>query len=1449
MERLCENPSHPSFKLPAESIQVILKYEKSLSPILSRLSVDNRVDPSRSSTFESSQDEIPYRSSKRSLQKVTWEEDSYEGIVVNGNLHGWGLYYTQRGSQRYFYDAQFYINKLEGYGEIFYENGSYFQGLFKKQLRYGPGVLTYPNGSQDVGFWNGFKLIRLTCVVGNDLVPKIANTQLGRSKLMCNRYLVQLENNNFMEEHVFPSMEEKPSKYLDQVHNIDVRNPNSLFFHKKFYDEQFFRGEECTINVVVEDGGTSTPEYIDEALFQERTTILRRKIKEVSDSWETFAALKKNLIDKVEQCRVCCKDQVSQAENTIQEEEEEEEQLNVADSVSPIAFKLVATSETPTESIFDSQLLVGRSGLIFQPVEVSQTHSNIEPVPALMSKESQVEVGPFREFTCSCEEEITDDLQYMEDQLENISRQELYYRNIRDELQKKLNKMIETEEKTNQTKFQYKKVKVNELWAWNNEETLIEMQKHCFRHRNSEDMVNFDVPSLILGERKTFGPTGEHEELCQKFLLACSKGNKNFVKKCLRQDQVHPNVTDARGNSGMFFAASKNQQNVISILTNFGGKLDQLNDEQLTPLSMTLLQYICVKNNCEDWEKAFLPSSTACKVPDLPKWYQVKSFFSMPSGSSLNSSLLDQEYAESNHRIIELFQRISNMPIKRGSLRKAASKISYIFDLNCLKLPEKRVENKEETPVNKADELLKSTYLTITTLLDYEANPNACEVPYPPLVLSLFTENADILLRAKADPKVTIEEDLTCLHIAASLPPTENNIEICQVLVKYDCDPNKKTLPTHWEDKRTTYTGPLLEIFQIQDTGKNPLHLLCMRSDFGYDTSDYFQNVAKILIDAHIDVTEKYLGHTPLSLAVLSGNIKLAKCLLKSNLFNPYEPLEYCMGNILTLYALKRFENSLSIEQVKAMLAALVELNVNVLYEVEDAENAIVFVEDFDTFLEQLDQGEKKTKKSKKKEKHSQREVIIDFLKILARQTIVKRIQLKVVQMLIMFTEEGIPLEDSDICKTLVSEFLTPAEVIKNVEIIFVTRTFGKDRLKARKLKELVAFADLHKKPVKGLIKQQKKKKGNAKDPPKEERSKYSLDTIDSLSTDLELISKRQCYVHPVYLTIPGLDDPLKYKVCFHCLRGKEKRLKVCPRCQLIYFCSLQCNKSNLKVKSQHGCNLLFYEMSDIQIEEVTKGVCLEDLVLKLEEHCEVRLNEARYARLVEQEDKLLAMWRADTYGTKFMNLMPLLEEAERKATGQYITWNVVLLKSILERSFKTDPGDISVYAIDNLLLKLKRSQRLHDLKEEEVARPRQSMRRSTIGGGSTIKSLIFQDFITRNVEDTKKDRTKGVKNAGSPKRGTEPQKPKEKTQMGKCDTEGKFPKQLKQKQQDHEGLSVLKRMRKIPSRYRRFIEIVSLYFPEVDFSFWLLPYACYSDGQMYYKFCTKFFKESYSMA
>lgn len=57
----------------------------------------------------------------------------------------------------------FYLDRKEGYGTFTFANGDKFEGLYRMDERFGPGVLTYknPTKGQEVGLWHRNKLLKL----------------------------------------------------------------------------------------------------------------------------------------------------------------------------------------------------------------------------------------------------------------------------------------------------------------------------------------------------------------------------------------------------------------------------------------------------------------------------------------------------------------------------------------------------------------------------------------------------------------------------------------------------------------------------------------------------------------------------------------------------------------------------------------------------------------------------------------------------------------------------------------------------------------------------------------------------------------------------------------------------------------------------------------------------------------------------------------------------------------------------------------------------------------------------------------------------------------------------------------------------------------------------------------------------------------------------------------
>nr|XP_020472726.1 ankyrin repeat and MYND domain-containing protein 1-like isoform X2 [Monopterus albus] len=96
---------------------------------------------------------------KHGSGRYTWRNgEYYEGSFFRDYRHGDGLYYWPTGHK---FIGKFYLNRKEGYGQQLFPDGATFQGLYSADQRFGPGVVSYPDGHQDMGLWLGECLLKL----------------------------------------------------------------------------------------------------------------------------------------------------------------------------------------------------------------------------------------------------------------------------------------------------------------------------------------------------------------------------------------------------------------------------------------------------------------------------------------------------------------------------------------------------------------------------------------------------------------------------------------------------------------------------------------------------------------------------------------------------------------------------------------------------------------------------------------------------------------------------------------------------------------------------------------------------------------------------------------------------------------------------------------------------------------------------------------------------------------------------------------------------------------------------------------------------------------------------------------------------------------------------------------------------------------------------------------
>ncbi|XP_072517198.1 ankyrin repeat and MYND domain-containing protein 1 [Salminus brasiliensis] len=180
-----------------------------------------------------------------------WADGSrYEGQFVDGLKHGGGVFTWangesykgsfykdyRHGSGTYSWSdgsqftGKFYLNRKEGYGVHVFPDGTTFEGLYHADNRFGPGMVTYLDGRQDVGVWYRQWLLRLCTRVEGAFALRDAPEYTAR--LPKQTYLSQTQAGMSTQ----PSLITRPGTENRQLFSIDT----SLLDDPSLLDDESF---------------------------------------------------------------------------------------------------------------------------------------------------------------------------------------------------------------------------------------------------------------------------------------------------------------------------------------------------------------------------------------------------------------------------------------------------------------------------------------------------------------------------------------------------------------------------------------------------------------------------------------------------------------------------------------------------------------------------------------------------------------------------------------------------------------------------------------------------------------------------------------------------------------------------------------------------------------------------------------------------------------------------------------------------------------------------------------------------------------------------------------------------------------------------------------------------------------------------------------------------------
>ncbi|GCC20465.1 hypothetical protein chiPu_0019025 [Chiloscyllium punctatum] len=243
----------------------------------------------------------------------------------------------------------------------------------------------------------------------------------------------------------------------------------------------------------------------------------------------------------------------------------------------------------------------------------------------------------------------------------------------------------------------------------------------------------------------------------------------------------------------------------------------------------------------------------------------------------------------------------------------------------------------------------------IILLLRRGADPNISTNPIPALFLAMLAgdlSSVKLLLESKADPNTRIRsqikeiDGLTPLHVSVAIPGKQG-VLITELLLNAAANPNKGAYdddvtyepdmdiqteePTGMILKSPNLMGVPSHYFTPSDIvsiegGRTPLHIACQRED---DHKDAHQ-IVRLLLLHKADPNLLWSGHSPLSLAIASGN-DLAVNELLTNGAEPNLPLTRGLGSAMCTAVNTRYEHKRSLTGRLALILKLLEANANIL--------------------------------------------------------------------------------------------------------------------------------------------------------------------------------------------------------------------------------------------------------------------------------------------------------------------------------------------------------------------------------------------------------------------------------------------------------------------------------------------------------------------------------------
>ncbi|KAK9680438.1 Ankyrin repeats (3 copies) [Popillia japonica] len=719
----------------------------------------------------------------------TWNKDGYQKYSGNffcDNLHGYGEYVQLNGENSYMYQGTFYANDFEGYANVTYLNGDYFEGLFKHNKRFGPGVYTYLDGSQNVGLWYGTQLIKLSTVVNGEWVPKLANSSIAKVKLLKYKKLVPIRNEyEDVAKEILIKLNASPELVAmsDKLYNPNIRNFNSLFFDKKSYDEKFFGEIDCTIDVLNEECDTTISNSRLSCVFAETPKQYQsHAVKDVLSYILENVEILSNFPEEERQSIL-----TESAINARKQFQLESDVIIIEEILNDFLKELNCILSKPSihRTLIINRNVIKRSILHEQKSDLNLNLKKVIITDLIAWNNGEIYIDMLKHVFAHRKNE--DSVCFSIAKLLSGDRRRFH---VAGEMEKKCIQFLGYCSSGNENEavkiMRENNLNVDLCDARGNSGVIFASARDMWRvitilcdFGANIDFVNDEgLTALAICLLRYIGIQNNIKDWERAFIPDAVVTNEEEMQ--IKNWRPHVSLTNI------------NLLNTISFIESY----ETLPEDPITEQYNRAGAALKVMNDQDD-------AKNKAVYEELRK-IEIGMVFKKFQEPYIHTSDCKQNYLFSVK--LPQYKCMKLKSLKRSISTKDKLNPKY-SDTSC----KSKTRKKEDSIAFVRNNKLGVVFKTITVLLNCGADPNLSLVPLPALHLAIFSNDVlvlETLMKANANPDITTQDEgLTALHILAALPFTDNNLEMFHILLRNGANPNVRTNIYHWMQEKDKLLG------------------------------------------------------------------------------------------------------------------------------------------------------------------------------------------------------------------------------------------------------------------------------------------------------------------------------------------------------------------------------------------------------------------------------------------------------------------------------------------------------------------------------------------------------------------------------------------------------------------------------------------------------------------